>query len=286
MRQATEWAAWALAAVVLLPGAAWGEQTASEVLKKQLDRRLWEEVGQCDGAKRYLEALPEGQYAGKAQECLAAEKEEKEETRRRMKEYVEGAYRALERGNVAGARRRLEKLRELDEEAPAVMDLEDAIAEAEEKLGKMREYAETGHEALGRGDLEKARRYVERLKDAKSPLAVELEEAVEEAEQVAEAKRRRQEAEAERKAEAEEAARRRAGGGGASCGRRGVRASEAAAHGVGGIVRTWLVVGVGAMRRRLVPCCRRSRSRRGTLGTRSGTARSARRWWWCRRGAS
>ena len=57
-------------AVVLLPAAALGEQTASEVLKKQLDRRLWEEVGQCDGAKRYLEALPKGQYAGEAQECL------------------------------------------------------------------------------------------------------------------------------------------------------------------------------------------------------------------------
>ena len=129
---ALQWRALFLA-VVLLPAAALGEQTASEVLKKQLDRRLWEEVGRCDGAKRYLEALPEGQYAGKAQECLAAEKEEKEETRGRMKRYEEGAYTALENGNVAGAKRRLKEMRELDEKAPEVMDLEDAIAEAERK---------------------------------------------------------------------------------------------------------------------------------------------------------
>ena len=196
------------------------------MLKEKRDHRLWEEVGGCQGAERYLKAFPKGLNAGKARECLEAEKEEKEEMRRRMKGYEEGAYKALERGNVAGARRRLKELRKLDEKAPEVMDLEDAIAEAEEKLGTMREYAETGREALGRGDLEKARRYLERLKDAESPLAVELEETVEEAERdkakeaeerrraeverkEREAEERRQaEAERKRKAEAEEAARR------------------------------------------------------------------------------
>ena len=196
------WAAWALAAAVLWPAAAPGERTAREVLKEQRDHRLWREVGGCQGAERYLKAFPKGLNADDARRCLEAEKEEKEERRRRMKGYEEGAYRALERGNVAGARRRLEKLRELDEEAPAVMDLEDAIAEAEEKLGKMREYAETGREALERGDLAKARRYVERLRglDAESPLAVELEEVVAEAERD-KAKEERRRAEAERKAE-------------------------------------------------------------------------------------
>ena len=201
------WTAWALAAVLLLPAAALGERTAREVLKEQRDHRLWKEVGGCQGAERYLKAFPKGLNADEARRCLEAEKEEKEERRRRMKGYEEGAYRALERGNVAGARRRLEKLRELDEEAPAVMDLEDAIAEAEEKLGTMREYAETGREALGRGDLEKARRYVERLRglDAESPLAVELEEAVAEAERDKAKEEERRRAEAERKAkEAEE----------------------------------------------------------------------------------
>ena len=57
-------------AVVLLPAAAWGEQTASEKLKEQLDRRLWKEVGGCPGADRYLKELPEGLHAGEAQECL------------------------------------------------------------------------------------------------------------------------------------------------------------------------------------------------------------------------
>ena len=201
------WTAWALAAAVLWPAAAPGERTAREVLKEQRDHRLWREVGGCQGAERYLKAFPKGLNADDARRCLDAEKEEKEERRRRMKGYEEGAYKALERGNVAGARRRLEKLRELDEEAPAVMDLEDAIAEAEEKLGTMREYAETGREALGRGDLEKARRYVERLRglDAESPLAVELEEAVAEAERDKAKEEERRRAEAERKTkEAEE----------------------------------------------------------------------------------
>ena len=194
-------------AVVLLPEVAWGQP-----VNERIDHMLWEDVGGCGGAERYLEKLPKGLHAEEARECLEAEKEEKEEMRRRMKGYEEGAYKALERGNVARARQRLEELRKLDEMAPEVMDLEDAIAEAEEKLGTMREYAETGHEALGRGDLEKARRFLERLKDAKSPLAVELEDAVAEAEakrrkQEAEA-RRRAEAERKRKAEAEEAARR------------------------------------------------------------------------------
>ena len=182
-------------AVVLLPEVAWGQS-----VNERIDHMLWEDVGECGGAERYLEKLPKGLHADEARKCLDAEKEEREEKRRRMKGYEEGAYKALERGNVAGARRRLEELRELDEKAPEVMDLEDAIAEAEEKLGKMREYAEMGREALERGDLKKARRYAERLRglDEESPLAVELEEAVAEAEHKArevEAERRRAEAE-------------------------------------------------------------------------------------------
>ena len=114
-------------AVVLLPAVAWGEQTAFEVLKEQRDHRLWKEVGGCRGAERYLKAFPKGLNADDARKCLDAEKEEKEERRQRKKRYEEGAYKALERGNVAGARRRLEELRKLDEKAPEVMDLEDAL---------------------------------------------------------------------------------------------------------------------------------------------------------------
>ena len=201
------WRALFLAAL-MLPGAAWGQQTARELLKEKRDHRLWEEAGRCDGAERYLKAFPEGLHAAEARECLAVDLEE---TRRRMKGYEEGAYKALERGNVAGARRRLEELRRLDGKAPEVMDLEDAIAEAEEKLGTMREYAKTGHEALGRGDLKKARRYVERLRglDAESSLVVELGEAIAEAERRAQAERERKarEAEERRRAEAERKAR-------------------------------------------------------------------------------
>ena len=160
-------------AALMVPEVSWGQP-----VNERIDHMLWEDVGGCGGAERYLEKLPKGLHAEEARECLEAEKEEKEEMRRRMKGYEEGAYKALERGNVARARQRLEELRKLDEMAPEVMDLEDAIAEAEEKLGTMREYAETGREALGRGDLEKARRFLERLKDAESPLAVELEDAI------------------------------------------------------------------------------------------------------------
>ena len=56
-------------AVLLLPAAAWGEQTAREVLKEQRDHRLWKEVGRCDGAERYLKAFPEGLHADEAREC-------------------------------------------------------------------------------------------------------------------------------------------------------------------------------------------------------------------------
>ena len=115
-------------AALMMPGAVLGQQTARELLKEKRDHRLWEEAGRCDGAERYLKAFPEGLHAAEARECLAVDLEE---TRRRMKGYEEGAYKALERGNVAGARRRLEELRRLDGKAPEVMDLEDAIAEAE-----------------------------------------------------------------------------------------------------------------------------------------------------------
>ena len=57
-------------AVVLLPGAAWGEQTAHEILKERRDHELWKDGGGCPGAERYLNAFPEGHHAEEAQECL------------------------------------------------------------------------------------------------------------------------------------------------------------------------------------------------------------------------
>ena len=56
-------------AVVLLPGAAWGEQTAREILKERRDHELWKDGGGCPGAERYLKAFPEGLHADEAREC-------------------------------------------------------------------------------------------------------------------------------------------------------------------------------------------------------------------------
>ena len=122
-----------LAAVVLLPGAALGEQTASEVLKRQLDRRLWEEVGQCDGAERYLEALPEGLNAEDARKCLAA-------------------------GEGEGIH--LEEMGKLGPESREVEELEDAIAEAKRRKqeAEERRQAEAERERKAREAEEAARR--------------------------------------------------------------------------------------------------------------------------------
>ena len=194
------WGWWAFSlvmGVVLGPVSAVGQ---TEGFEEEEAAELWESGG-CGVAKLYLEKFEKGAHAAEARACLDAVAQE--EKRRRMKRYEEGAYKALGRGNVEGAKRRLEEMRRLSGEAPEVMDVEDAIAEAEEKLGKMREYAETAHEALGRGELEKARRYAERMRglDAESSLVVELGEAI------AEAEREVREAEEERRREAERAAR-------------------------------------------------------------------------------
>ena len=62
------WAAWALAAAVLLPEVAWGQP-----VNERIDDMLWEDVGGCEGApERYLEKLPKGLHANEARECLAA----------------------------------------------------------------------------------------------------------------------------------------------------------------------------------------------------------------------
>ena len=57
-------------AALMMPGAAWGQQTARELLKEKRDHRLWEEAGRCAGAERYLKAFPEGLHAAEAHECL------------------------------------------------------------------------------------------------------------------------------------------------------------------------------------------------------------------------
>ena len=177
------WAFSLVMGVVLGPVSAVGQ---TEGFEEEEAAELWESGG-CGVAELYLEKFEKGAHAAEARACLDAVAQE--EKRRRMKRYEEGAYKALGRGNVEGAKRRLEEMRRLSGKAPEVMDMEDAIAEAEEKLRKMREYAKTGHEALGRGELEKARRYVERMRglDAESPLVVELGEAIAEADE----KRRR-----------------------------------------------------------------------------------------------
>ena len=68
VEMALRWRALFLA-VLLLPAAALGEQTAREMLKEQQDHRLWEEVGGCRDAERYLMAFPEGLHADEAREC-------------------------------------------------------------------------------------------------------------------------------------------------------------------------------------------------------------------------
>ena len=68
VEMALRWRALFLA-VVLLPGAAWGEQTAHEILKERRDHELWKDGGGCPGAERYLKAFPEGLHADEAREC-------------------------------------------------------------------------------------------------------------------------------------------------------------------------------------------------------------------------
>ena len=68
-RQAGPWRGGVLfLAVVLLPGAAWGQPVHDD----RLDEMLWEEVGGCDGAEMYLKELPKGLHAEDARKCLAA----------------------------------------------------------------------------------------------------------------------------------------------------------------------------------------------------------------------
>lgn len=57
------WCVLLLAGLMAMPGVAWGDR---------LDQMLWEEVGGCEGAERYLERLPKGLHAEEARECLAA----------------------------------------------------------------------------------------------------------------------------------------------------------------------------------------------------------------------
>ena len=210
------WGAWALAAAVLLPAAAWGEQTASEkLLKEQLDHRLWKTVGGCPGAERYLKALPEGLHADEARGCLAAgqaagqvegllveceahlaagrlstgrggnavdcyekvlsldsgNREALSGLDRVMEEYGRRVRKALEEGRLERARGFLEKMSEVNAESLEVMDLEDAIAEAEREA----------HEA-------------ERQAEERERKAKEAEERRAEAERKAEAEERRKRA--------------------------------------------------------------------------------------------
>ena len=177
-----------LAAVVLLPGAALGEQTASEVLKRQLDRRLWEEVGQCDGAERYLEALPEGLNAEDARKCLAAGEVERllEECEAHL---AAGRLSTGRGGNAADC---------YGEVLSKDRGNKDALSGLDRVMG---EYGRRVRKALEGERLERARGYLEEM----GKLGPESREVEELEDAIAEAKRRKQEAE-------EEARRKRAQG--------------------------------------------------------------------------
>ena len=169
---------------------AWGERTAREVLKEKRDHRLWEEVGECRGAERYLKALPEGLHAEDARKCLAAGEVE------RLLEECE-AHLAADRLNTGRGGNAVDCYGEV-----LLKDRgnKDALSGLERV---MEEYGRRVRQALKGGRLERARGYLEKMAElnAESREVEELEDAI------AEAKRRKQEAEERRQAERERKAR-------------------------------------------------------------------------------
>ena len=196
-RQAGPWRGCVLfLAVVLLPGAAWGQPVHDD----RLDEMLWEEVGGCDGAEMYLEELPKGLHAEEAQECLAAGEVERllEECEahlaagrlstgrggnavdcygevlskdrgnrdalsgleRVMEEYGRRVRQALEGGRLERARGYLKKMAELNAESREVEELEDAIAEAKRRK-------QEAEEAARRARAEAERKRKEREEEAR-----------------------------------------------------------------------------------------------------------------------
>ena len=162
-------------AVVLLPGAAWGQQTARELLKEKRDHRLWEEAGRCAGAERYLKAFPEGLHAAEARECLEAGQVER---------LLEECEAHLAAGRLSTASRGGNAVDCYGE----VLSLDRGNREALSGLERvMEEYGSRVREALEGGRLERARGYLERMAElnAESREVEELEDAVAEAEREA-----------------------------------------------------------------------------------------------------
>ena len=53
-------------AALMMPEVSWGQS-----VNERIDHMLWEDVGGCGGAERYLEKLPKGLHAEEARGCLA-----------------------------------------------------------------------------------------------------------------------------------------------------------------------------------------------------------------------
>ena len=151
---------------VLLPGAAWGEQTAHEMLKEMRDHSLWKDVGGCPGAERYLNAFPEGLHAGEARECLEAGQAERQVER--LLEECEAHFAAdrLRTGLGGNAVDCYGEVLSLDR------GNRDALSGLDRVMG---EYARRVRQALEGGRLERARGYLERMEKL-GPASREVEE--------------------------------------------------------------------------------------------------------------
>ena len=163
-------------AVVLLPGAAWGEQTAHEILKERRDHELWKDGGGCPGAERYLNAFPEGLHAGEARECLEAGQAE-----RQVERLLEECEAHLAAGRLSTASRGGNAVDCYGE----VLSLDRGNRDALSGLDRvMEEYGRRVRQALEGGRLERARGFLEKMAElnAESIEVMDLEEAIARAE--------------------------------------------------------------------------------------------------------
>ena len=160
---------------VLLPGAAWGEQTAHEMLKEMRDHSLWKDVGGCPGAERYLNAFPEGLHAGEARECLEAGQAERQVER--LLEECEAHF-AADRLRTGLGGNAVDCYGE-------VLSLDRGNRDALSGLDRvMEEYGRRVRQALEGGRLEMARGFLEKMAElnTESREVEELEDAIARAE--------------------------------------------------------------------------------------------------------
>ena len=179
-----------------------------KVLEAQRDEDAWKKVVDCKGAESYLEERPEGLFAKEARKCLEAGQAERlleacevhfaagrlsrglggtavdcykevlsmdpgnrealSGLKRVMEEYERRARKALQDGKVERAKGYVERMAELSPESREVMELEDAIAEAERKNREAEESRRAEAEARRRAEAERKAREAEERRRAEA----------------------------------------------------------------------------------------------------------------------